>query len=453
MNAPAPTSFEYLRLFHRLAPASFIRQLCEKHGYGFRQGIYSASVVMWLMIWQRLHGNRSLAEAVQYLLQSDADDLKEPCKRCDENRISTATGSYCEARRRLPKCIVKEMTERLIAQLRPEMQEGWKGLQRPVFVVDGTSLRLQHTAELVREFSPGGNQHGENHWPVMRMVVLHDVFSGLALEPKWGPMYGDHAVSEQALGTAALESLPSDAVVLGDCNFGIFAFAWAVHQSRRAMVLRLSEPRAKKLLGGEIREETCREVKWQASRWEQTAHRQLPEGASLNGRIIICRNPSRPGEWLYLFTTLDVEPEEVMGIYKLRWRVETDLRSLKRTVELHHLNSKSVDMVEKELLSAVAAYNLVRAVMCLAARRANLVPSQLSYTFVRNVIEAALPGLDRASSEEEYRQRMDRVLHYAVQGKLPKRKRKRAYPREVWGRGGHFPSRSRGSADEEKSRS
>src|ERR1700682_6228572 len=104
MNAPAPASFEYLRLFHRLVPANFIRQLCEKHGYGFRQGIYSASVVMWLMIWQRLHGNRSLAEAVQYLLQSDADDLKEPCKRCDENRISTATGSYCEARRRLPKC-------------------------------------------------------------------------------------------------------------------------------------------------------------------------------------------------------------------------------------------------------------------------------------------------------------------------------------------------------------
>ena len=84
--------------------------------------------------------------------------------------------------------------------------------------------------------------------------------------------------------------------------------------------------------------------------------------------------------------------EEALGIYKLRWNVETDLRSLKRTVGLHQLSSKSLDMVEKELLLAIAAYNLVRAVMCLAARRANLNPRQLSFSFVQIVVEAALPG-------------------------------------------------------------
>jgi putative transposase len=449
MGVAAGGCLEYARLFRRVAPEAFFRQLCEKHGYGHRQGIYSASVVMWLMIWQRLQGNRSLAAAVQHLLQSEAGELREVCKRWDEDRVSAATGSYCQARRRLPKVIVREVTERIVAQLRPEMQEGWEGLRRPVFVVDGSSLRLQHTSELVKEFSPGCNQHGENHWPVMRIVVLHDVFSGLALEPKWGPMYGNEAVSEQSLASAALERLPPDAVVLGDGNFGIFAFAWAVDQSRRPMVLRLSGPRAGKLLGGEVREQTCRDVRWQASRWDRAGHPQLPDAAALNGRIVICRNPSRPDEWLYLFTTLDLEPDQIVGIYKLRWRVETDLRSLKRTVALHQLNSKSVDMVEKELLSAVAAYNLVRAVMCLAARRAGLTPRQLSYSFVQNVIEAALPGLDRASSDEEYRRRMDRVLRYAAQGKLPQRSRKRTYPREVWSRGDRFPSRSRRSIDED----
>src|SRR6266851_4888868 len=81
------------------------------------------------------------------------------------------------------------------------------------------------------------------------------------------------------------------------------------------------------------------------------------------------------------------------------FRVETDLRSLKRTVGLHQLSSKSPDMVEKELLLAVAAYNLVRAVMCLVARRANLTPRQLSFSFVQTVVEAALPGLDHAATE------------------------------------------------------
>ena len=56
-------------------------------------------------------------------------------------------------------------------------------------------------------------------------------------------------------------------------------------------------------------------------------------------------------------------------------------------------------MAEKELLLAIAAYNLVRAVMCLAAGRANIEPGQLSFSFVQSVVEAALPGLDMIAGE------------------------------------------------------
>jgi hypothetical protein len=75
----------------------------------------------------------------------------------------------------------------------------------------------------------------------MRLVVFHDAFSGLALRPAWGPVYGETAVSEQALAEQAIERLPADAVVLGDGNFGIFAFAHAVQQSQRSMILRLTQ--------------------------------------------------------------------------------------------------------------------------------------------------------------------------------------------------------------------
>ena len=146
---------------------------------------------------------------------------------------------------------------------------------------------------------------------------------------------------------------------------------------------------------------------------------------------------------LCLFTTLDLVGEEILSIYKLRWNVETDLRSLKRTVGLQQLSSKSVDMAEKELLLAMAAYNLIRAVMCLAARRVNLTPRQLSFSFVQTVVEAALPGLDHAASEAEYQRRLDRMLRYAAQGKHPNRPRRRSYPREVWGQRAHFPARKR----------
>jgi putative transposase len=439
----SPDSLQLFRLFQKIAPAWFFRELRQKHGSGFHDGIYSAAVVVWLMIWQRLQGTRSLSAAVQYLLQGGAKDLVSDCKRWTEDQVSAATGSYCQARQKLPKLIAGKVMERMVDQLRMEMQEGWEELKRPVFLVDGSSLQLQHVPELVEEFSPGGNQHGENHWPVMRIVVFHDVFSGLALRPNWGAMYGDTAVSEQALAEQALESLPAEAVVLGDGNFGIFAYAYAVRQSGRPMILRLTQARAQKILGSPLVPGTDRRLVWRASRRDRGAHPQLPEEASVEGRLIVCVNPSRPNELLYLFTTLDLPVEEIREIYKLRWNIETDLRSLKRTVGLHQLSSKSVDMVEKELLLAIAAYNLVRAVMCLAARRVNLTPRQLSFSFVQTVVEAALPGLDNAANDEEYQQRLDRMLRYAAQGKLPNRSRVRSYPREVWGRGGHFPRRKR----------
>jgi hypothetical protein len=445
----SPNPLQLLRLFQKVAPAHFFNELCQKHGYGFRQGVYTPMVVVWLMIWQRLSGNHGLAGAVQYLLNGGAQDLLNDCKRCTRDEVSAAPGGYCQARQKLPKLIVSEVTDRIVEQLRPEMQEGWKGLKRPVFVVDGSTLPLQHSAGLVKEFPPGSNQHGENHWPVMQIVVFHDVFSGLALRPSWGPMYGDGAVSEQALAGQALGRVPADGVMLGDGNFGIFDFAYKVQQSQRKSILRLTQARARKILGSELIEGTDQKVVWKVSRWDRAAHPELPEESSVEGRLIVCANPSRPGELLYLFTTLDLPAGEIVEIYGLRWNVETDLRSLKRMVGLQQISSKSVEMVEKELLLAIGAYNLVRAVMCLAARRANLTPRQLSFSFVQTVVEAALPGLDNAASEEEYQQRMDRLLRFAAQGKLPKRSRRRLYPRAVWGRGGQYPRQRRIVKNEE----
>ena len=45
----SPDLPQLLRLFQRVAPASFFQQLCEENGYDFRQGVYTMAVVVWLM--------------------------------------------------------------------------------------------------------------------------------------------------------------------------------------------------------------------------------------------------------------------------------------------------------------------------------------------------------------------------------------------------------------------
>jgi len=432
----SPEASQLLQLYRKAVPESFLEEISQQEGYRFRRGIFNLGVVMWLMIWQRLHRNRTLAAAVQGLLRGQADTLLNRCKRVEQSKISARPAGYCQARQKLPKLVAGLVMDRLVEELRNEMQEGWPGVQRPVVLIDGSSLQLQHDKKLMQAYPTSHNQHGEHPWPILRLVVFHDVYSGLCLRPSWGPMYGKKAVSEQGLAEDALGRVPRDAVVLADCNFGIFAFAWAVQQSGRPMILRLTKARAQKIWGRVPQIGNDGPVIWKVSRWDRSAHARLPETATVTGRFMVCANPGRLHEPLYLFTTLDLAAAEIIAIYKLRWNVETDLRSLKRTVDLHQIHSRSLDMVDKEILAAMSAYNLTRAVMCLAARRAKLTPRQLSFSFVQTVVEAALPALSSASSAIEYSRQLDRVLDYAVQGKLPQRTHPRSYPRHVWGRGG-----------------
>jgi putative transposase len=142
--------------------------------------------------------------------------------------------------------------------------------------------------------------------------------------------------------------------------------------------------------------------------------------------------------------TVDTAPEpapEIVAMYGDRWNIETDLRSLKRTVRLHHIAIESVAMLEKELLMAVCAYNLVRAVMCLAARKGRVDPRQFSFAGVPNVVDCAWPKLAAATTQLELQREIARVLKLAAQCTLPKRTRRRSYPRVIWRRQPGFPYR------------
>jgi hypothetical protein len=122
--------------------------------------------------------------------------------------------------------------------------------------------------------------------------------------------------------------------------------------------------------------------------------------------------------------------------------VQTDLRSLKGTLQLEQLRCTTPAMVAKELDWATAAYNLVRAVTCVAAQKAGLPPRAYGFTRVRNVIQAFAPLIAAASSPEQAKKYFDQMMYYVGQAKLPRRNRKRpSYPRAVWPRPRSFPLR------------
>jgi hypothetical protein len=437
MTSPDWTSI--LDLYQKTVSVGVLCYWQKQAGTKVRRGVYSAQVVLWLMMLQRLQAGGTLAHAVQLLMQGAAEPLLQNCKRVRQRRISARTGGYCQARQKLPKLLCRQVAQEIVEQLRKILhpEEG----QPSVFLLDGSTLELEHGGDLVSCYPPAHNQHGRSHWPVLRMVVLHDVDSGLAQEPCWGPMYGAHAVSEQYLAEKAMASLPANAVILGDRNFGVLWVAYSAQQRGLGVLLRLTEARASKLAGG-IAQPGEHRILWKASRWDGGKDRCLPPDAAVQGRLIVARvGRGKSKQWLYLFTTLDLSAEALLELYGRRWNIETDLRSLKRTVRLHHMTAKSEEMLEKELRMAVSAYNLVRAVMCLAARRSRIDPRQLSFSQVLNVVNCAWPKLIAAATSQEHHREFARVLEFAAQCTLPRRSKRRSYPRLLWRRRPAFPYR------------
>lgn len=441
-----------LSLYQRLLPVEFFDQLRQEEKRRENNRVYTTGVVMWLMVAQRLQGDGTLETGVLELLRGLPDSFwPNPCKRLQvgpdgqKPKLSGNTGSYNKARQALPVTVVEQSFDRVFEQLTGEAEGALATVGRRAFFLDGTTMRLPHTAALCEAYPPGSNQHGESHWPIIRALVAHDLKTGLAMRPQWGPLNGNQAVSEQGLLEQAIERLPSESAVVGDANFGVFSVAFAATQRNHPVLLRLTIVRAERLAGEPLRDGIDRRIEWRPTRDDRRSHPALPADACVAGRLIVRQvQPSNGSEpfLLALFTTLEEEAGEIVQLYGNRWNIETDLRSLKSTLQLEQLTCTSPEMVAKEIDLAMMAYNLVRAITYVAAQRAGLTPRAFSFTRVRNIINAFAPLIAAAPDERQAKELFEKMMYYVDQAKLPKRNRKRtAYPRAVWGRPQAYPKR------------
>jgi len=442
--------------YRKAVPEAVVEQMLHGQSAFSQDPRLSAWVVMWLMIFQRLDPKGTLAVAVRemllgptraFLREADGEKEKEP---------SANSSAYSQARSKLPLEVAEKVSDLIFESAWAEPQTP-AGLDKPLFLLDGSAILLQHTPELAAAYPPQRNQHGVSHWPVMRALVAHDVVTGLAMRPSWGPVNGEGALSEQALAKDMLGRLPAGCGAMGDRNFGVFSMAYYCQQHDHPCLLRLTEARATKVNGGcKPSAGTDRAVRWLLTRHDRSGNPELPDQASVEGRLVVCQVTDANGkrQKLYFFTTLNLTPDKLLEVYGYRWNIETDLRSLKREVRLHMIEARSKAMVEKELVLAVAAYNLTRATMNQAASALNLDPRRFSFSLAQDTLNAFLPAFANARTDQERQQLTQRMLRIFEQSQLPDRSNRPSTPREIWPRPCAYPKRKvspkRGTAEKFK---
>ena len=95
-----------------------------------------------------------------------------------------------------------------------------------------------------------------------------------------------------------------------------------------------------------------------------------------------------------------VDGGEIGRLYERRWDGEVDIRSIKSTMQMDVLRSKTPDMVHKEIWTHLLAYNLLRTVMAVAAHENNIEPRQVSFKGAKQTLTAFAPKIEAARPKD-----------------------------------------------------
>jgi hypothetical protein len=443
-SAPAVPPFadptHLLALFEQLIPTDALKDFDSGHA-----GLFTPWLVTWLMVWQRSQGNTTLVKTAAEVLVGPTADHLPACKRVQDQDISPNTSAYSQGRSRLPREAADFVADTIFATLTADLPPAWNG--RPAYLIDGSSLTLTHQPELVERFPPAVNQHGASHWPVVRFVVAHELSTGLSPRWEWGPMYGPGATSETALAKSLLPRLPTPAVLIYDRNFGIFTMTHEAVEAGHDVLVRMTEKRFRAVTQG-MQPNGPGEWTgvWRPTRWDRKSNPGLPADAAVSGRFVEIRLMHEGKEVvLLLFTTLMTEThEELAALYRRRWDIESDIKDVKRTLEMHALLGRSVDMVEKEMVLGVVAYNLTIMVRRMAAAQAQVPPRDLSFSRTLALVNAFARGVGTGDPERQ-RGRFQRLLKAVARCRLYRREG-RNRPRNLIPRRRSYPERKRTEA-------
>lgn len=342
-------------------------EVVSRYASSARRRVFSHEVTFWAFLEQVFSGDGSCARAVA--------QVQQWFRRRGLPQPSAATGSYVQARQRLPEEMLQGIHREVFTQLERNCGESdrWRGHR--VKAVDGSSAQMPDTPLNQQQYPQPSSQAPGCGFPVIQLVGLIDLIHG-----GWEDFaQSDLRVGEPRALDRLFDCLQSSDVLVADRAYVSYEvigrlMGRGVHLVGRHHHARKLDFRRGKRLGPDERLQTWRKPHWQPrgsclspEQWEQ-----LPEEITI--RMIRTKGPGRDGKptTRYIITTLldaDKYPaEEVASLYLHRWEIEVRLRDIKTTMAMDMLRTKSPEMIRKEIMMHMIAYNALRLLMLKSAK-------------------------------------------------------------------------------------
>ena len=290
-----------------------------------------------------------------------------------------------------------------------------------MLLVDGTTASMPDTPRNQAVFPQPNSQAKGLGFPLVRMVAIIALATGVVLDLATGP-YGGKETGETVLLRQLWERLEAGEILLGDCVFASFFGILGLTKHSVDGLFRMHQARKCDFRRGRrlgVEDHVVVWTKPARPEWmDQATYERAP--ATLEVREIRLK-VERPGfrvDELVLVTTMvdggQYSKEELADLFLKRWHIELDFRSIKCALKMEVLRCQSPEMVVKEIWMHLLAYNLIRGVMAEAARAHDREPRRVSFTGAWQTMKAFHESLSQAPPDR--RERLVAAMLKAIAG-------------------------------------
>jgi hypothetical protein len=369
---------EIYELFGEMLPEGLLG--LKESGVNSRDRMLTPQVTFWAFVSQVFDVGSACRDAARKVEAWWRWSQKEP----PASGESLTASAYCQARGRLDYQTLRMIFDHLSWSLERRVRTAQLWLDRRVKIVDGTTFSMPDTPGNQRSWPQPTSQKEGLGFPCMKMVGVFSLGSGGLEDYAMGTLHQHESVLFRELWS----NLHKGDIILGDRGFCSYAAMARLAERGIDSVMRLHQARKVSFREGRKLGEDDRLITWKkpaqrSDAWSQEEWDALPETLELR---LIRLHVSTPGfrtQTVTIVTTLtDAEAypaDEIRALYGQRWSVELHFYQMKILLGLDILTCKSPEMIEKEALIHLIAYNLIRLLMQQAADRHGVELGRISF--------------------------------------------------------------------------
>ena len=231
-----------------------------------------------------------------------------------------------------------------------------------VFAMDGTGLNIPNSKENQEYFGFSTNQIGRSQKPLANCSILYDIMNGIIVNGVISP----YRVSEQAMAEEQIRFIKSlselkkkKIIILFDRIYSSVKLMSLLRENNIDFIMR-----SKVMYNTETREaskfsnyDKTRKLKLERSRYNKIPWLdKILKKWNYHLDMRICTGKFSDNETGVFITSLDkneFKREEIVDLYRNRWKIETQFRYMKETGVFENFACKRVNLVLQEFFCRI----------------------------------------------------------------------------------------------------